>query len=165
MWTLSNCSSRLTKARVSSSLRLHGSIKDCGRKSAAKRALLIQIATMQGELTPGYVYKLIPTSSPIPHRLPEKLPVSAIDEKSGFIHLSTGSQLLGTLNTFFNDDEAVYVLRLPYARIATNIKWESPEIDVCGSRDGEGAFPVRRIYASCRRYITYCLVYSIYTMG
>lgn len=89
-----------------------------------------------------FVYKLVPTSSPVPDILPERLPVSDIDEKSGFIHLSTAEQIMGTLKSFFAKDAEVYILRLPLAKIEGDIRWEAPEMDVCGPRDGEGTFPV-----------------------
>lgn len=97
---------------------------------------------------PTYVYKLVPytVDSPIPLDsaiLPEALPVSTIDQTSGFIHLSTAPQIPGTLTHFFTSNLRVYVLRLRYAPLEERgqIKWESPERDVCGPRPGEGLFP------------------------
>ncbi|KAF8548281.1 hypothetical protein OG21DRAFT_780979 [Imleria badia] len=96
---------------------------------------------------PTYVYKLVPHTCPVPlnpSALPDALPVSDIDRSSGFVHLSTAHQLPGTLAHFFASDPRVYVLRLPYAPLASGesrIRWESPEGDVCGPRPGEGLFP------------------------
>ena len=97
---------------------------------------------MPSAFSTPYVYKLVSSSSPVPESLPERLPVSEIDEKSGFIHLSTFKQVLGTLKAFFEKDTEIYVLRIPLARIDDDVKWEAPEVDVCGPRDGEGTFPV-----------------------
>ncbi|KIJ53726.1 hypothetical protein M422DRAFT_25530 [Sphaerobolus stellatus SS14] len=93
---------------------------------------------------PTYVYKLVPSSSPVPLStadLPEKLPVSSIDQASGFIHLSTSPQILNTLKWFFKEDEEVYVLRINYDKFESQIRWEDPKAEVCGPRAGEGMFP------------------------
>ncbi|KAI0797034.1 hypothetical protein C8Q75DRAFT_862767 [Abortiporus biennis] len=91
--------------------------------------------------TPKFIYKLVPSSAPVPDVLPEKLPVSELDQKSGFIHLSTAKQVPGTLKFFFTNDERVYVLRIPYDHVDKDIKWEDPKAEVCGPRGGEGLFP------------------------
>ena len=93
--------------------------------------------------TPYYVYKLVPSSSPVPDPLPDRLPVSDLDKRSGFIHLSTATQLPNTLKSFFRDELFVYVLRIKYDDVRQDILWESPESDVCGPRYDEGLFPVR----------------------
>ena len=93
---------------------------------------------------PTYIYKLIPNDSPPPlppKPLPNALPVSTLDQNSGFIHLSTALQVLGTLVHFFTNDPRVYVLRIPYAKVQKDIKWEDPKGEVCGDRPGEGRFP------------------------
>jgi hypothetical protein len=48
-----------------------------------------------------------------------------------------------TLKYFFKDEPLVYVLRIPYERVVHDIRWESPEGQVCGPRPKEGLFPVR----------------------
>jgi uncharacterized protein (DUF952 family) len=95
-------------------------------------------------MIPTYIYKLIPhTAAPPlpPNPLPSALPVSQLDKSSGFIHLSTAPQVLGTLVHFFTDDPRVYVLRVPYASMQKHIRWEDPKGEVCGDRPGEGLFP------------------------
>lgn len=99
---------------------------------------------MSADRKPSYVYKLVPhdASPPLPPApLPDALPVSELDRKSGFIHLSTAPQVLGTLVHFFVDHPLVYVLRLPYDRLESLIRWEDPKGEVCGDRPGEGLFP------------------------
>lgn len=92
---------------------------------------------------PLYVYKLVPsTASFIGPIIPERLPVSDIDQKSGFIHLSTAFQVPNTLKGFFKDEPIVYVLRILYENVEHDIRWESPEGSVCGPRPNEGLFPV-----------------------
>jgi hypothetical protein len=73
---------------------------------------------------PLYIYKILPSSTPPPSPLPLALPVSELDRRDNFIHLSTSRQLLGTLRNFFADEEKVYVLRIPYARVQRWIRWE-----------------------------------------
>ncbi|KAE8360537.1 hypothetical protein BDV27DRAFT_134350 [Aspergillus caelatus] len=90
---------------------------------------------------PYYVYKLVPSTAPVREPLPEQLPVSTLDQQSGFIHLSTAFQVPNTLKLFFKDEPLVYVLRIPYARVAENLRWENPEGTVCGPRPKEGLFP------------------------
>lgn len=78
---------------------------------------------------PTYVYKLIPSTAPPPDPLPDRLPLSSLDTKSGFIHLSTASQIPGTLKHFFTDEPHVHVLRIEYARVEKDIKWEDPKAE------------------------------------
>jgi hypothetical protein len=77
--------------------------------------------------TPDYVYKLIPSHSPLPSPLPLELPLSELDSKSGFIHLSTAPQVPGTLQRFFGTDERVYILKIPLKPLQDKIRWESPD--------------------------------------
>ena len=90
---------------------------------------------------PTFIYKLVPSSSPVPDPLPDALPVSELDQKSGFLHMSTSKQVPRTLKHFFSEDEKVYVLRVPYAIVEKHIRWEDPKGEVCGPRGGEGMFP------------------------
>ena len=73
---------------------------------------------------PTFVYKIIPSSSPLPAILPDILPPSDLDQKDGFIHLSTASQILGTLKLVFKDDTKVYVLKIEYSKVEKDVKWE-----------------------------------------
>jgi len=77
--------------------------------------------------TPTYVYKIVPESAAPPNPLPDRLPVSALDEKDGFIHLSTATQVAGTLNLFFANDRKIYLLRLKYEQHRNAIKWENQQ--------------------------------------
>ncbi|KAH0826423.1 hypothetical protein J3R83DRAFT_5398 [Lanmaoa asiatica] len=95
---------------------------------------------------PTYIYKLVPYTSPVPldhTALPTALPISTLDQNSGFIHLSTVSQIPKTLVHFFTSDPRVFVLRLAYDPLEQlkQIKWEDPKAEVCGPRPGEGLFP------------------------
>ncbi|KAH9935523.1 uncharacterized protein B0H18DRAFT_976094 [Fomitopsis serialis] len=96
-----------------------------------------------GDAKPTYIYKLIPASAPPPEPLPAVLPVSELDQTSGFIHLSTAKQVPNTLKYFFADEPRVYVLRLAYDPLEEKklVRWEDPTAEVCGPRGGEGMFP------------------------
>ncbi|KAL3474687.1 hypothetical protein BJX99DRAFT_260114 [Aspergillus californicus] len=93
------------------------------------------------EIEPTFLYKLVPSTSPVQQPLPERLPVSEIDQQSGFVHLSTALQVPNTLKFFFKDEPLVYVLRIPYESVARDIRFEDPEGRVCGPRPEEGLFP------------------------
>ncbi|RDB22857.1 hypothetical protein Hypma_010339 [Hypsizygus marmoreus] len=93
--------------------------------------------------TPTNLYKLIPASDPslISLPLPQSLPLSPLDANDGFIHLSTASQLPGTLARFFADETKVYVLRLDYEHVKKDIRWEDPTGQEIGEVGAEGVFP------------------------
>jgi uncharacterized protein (DUF952 family) len=73
---------------------------------------------------PKYIYKILPPSPPPPSPLPLSLPLSALDARDNFIHMSTSVQILGTLNNFFASTPHVYILRVEYAKVQERIKWE-----------------------------------------
>jgi uncharacterized protein (DUF952 family) len=89
---------------------------------------------------PLYIYKIVPSSAPPPEPLPKALPISELDKSSGYMHMSTAGQVLGTLKRFFAQDDLVYILRVPHERVAKYIKWEDPE-GIEGDGPGEGRFP------------------------
>ncbi|KAJ5094129.1 hypothetical protein N7456_009990 [Penicillium angulare] len=93
------------------------------------------------ESSPRYLYKIVPSTAPVPQPIPEILLVSELDQGSGFIHLSTSTQVPNTLKLFFKDDPIVYILRIEHDPVQHNIRWESPDGKVCGPRPGEGLFP------------------------
>ncbi|KAJ7283777.1 hypothetical protein C8J57DRAFT_1293551 [Mycena rebaudengoi] len=88
-----------------------------------------------------YIYKLVPLSVPIPDPLPEALPLSNLDSTDGFIHLSTAVQVPKTLKRFFADESKITVLRIKYATVEKDIKWESPDGKGPGEKEAEGVFP------------------------
>jgi uncharacterized protein (DUF952 family) len=97
---------------------------------------------------PTYIYKILPSTPPPPSPLPLNLPLSALDRRDNFLHFSTSSQILGTLNAFFSHEEFVYILRVPYERVEKWIKWENAkgkhpgEVGGCWDFKGEkGYFP------------------------
>ncbi|KAL2047357.1 hypothetical protein N7G274_001378 [Stereocaulon virgatum] len=71
---------------------------------------------------PEYVYKIVPEASLDP--LPSTLPLSALDAKDGFIHLSTADQIPATAGRFFSQYNSLSLLKIPLARIEKKVKWE-----------------------------------------
>ncbi|KAG7001425.1 hypothetical protein G7Y79_00031g065400 [Physcia stellaris] len=71
---------------------------------------------------PTHLYKILSTPPPSP--LPRHLPLSPLDASDGFIHLSTASQTPRTAERFFAAADALWVLKIPLARIEGMTKWE-----------------------------------------
>lgn len=103
---------------------------------------------------PKYIYKIAP-STPAPdmsesvgNESQPILPPSDLDISSNFIHMSTASQVAGTLERFFpvsaDGRHAVYLLRLelgPLEKQDGVVRWESPDASVCDPGPREGLFP------------------------
>lgn len=47
---------------------------------------------MASGATPTYVYKIVPAAPPDP--IPTEYPLSELDQKDGFVHLSTAAQVI-----------------------------------------------------------------------
>ncbi|KAG5340985.1 hypothetical protein C0989_012359 [Termitomyces sp. Mn162] len=77
---------------------------------------------------PTYIYKIVP-SDLIVLPLPERLPLSSLDTRDGFIHLSTAKQLPGTLSRFFASETKIHILRIEYRKIERDIRWETSSKD------------------------------------
>ena len=100
-----------------------------------------------------FIYKIVPSSAAVPTRssgqLPEDylLPVSDLDRKSGFMHMSTAAQISNTLKNFFPTSsspiDSIYLLKVPYKPLKERglVRWEDPDGKIGGPRDGEGMFP------------------------
>jgi uncharacterized protein (DUF952 family) len=71
--------------------------------------------------TPTYVFKIV--TSP-PDMASERIQLTELDEKSGFIHLSSGPQVPHTCERFFSSTETLYIIKFPYEKLKSNIKWE-----------------------------------------
>lgn len=70
---------------------------------------------------PSFVFKIVTEELNLNW---EKVELSELDRQSGFIHLSTGEQVPHTCNRFFSNTEALVVLKLPYNKLESNMKWE-----------------------------------------
>ncbi|KAI1435235.1 hypothetical protein GGR50DRAFT_342053 [Xylaria sp. CBS 124048] len=61
---------------------------------------------------PTYVYKIVPAAPPAP--IPAQYPPSELDEKDGFIHLSTAIQVPLTADMFFTDVKTIWVVKVRF---------------------------------------------------
>ncbi|KAM5364049.1 hypothetical protein ACJZ2D_011728 [Fusarium nematophilum] len=77
---------------------------------------------MTSEAPPRYVYKIIPSAPEEP--FPEEHPLSELDQKDGFVHLSTATQVAGTADLFFNKQSSLWIIKLAFDQFAGSIKWE-----------------------------------------
>ncbi|KAI3322550.1 hypothetical protein HD806DRAFT_128879 [Xylariaceae sp. AK1471] len=74
---------------------------------------------------PPYVYKIVPAAPPSP--IPAQYPLSELDQKDGFIHFSTATQIPTTADLFFKDSTTLWILKInfkPAFHDATT--WEVP---------------------------------------
>ncbi|PFH52856.1 hypothetical protein AMATHDRAFT_189062 [Amanita thiersii Skay4041] len=90
---------------------------------------------------PAYLYKIVSSHTPPPDPLPQRLPLSDLDVASGFIHLSTATQVKGTVKCFFEGEPRVFLLKISFERVKGNIKWEDPHKHVQGDVNTDGRFP------------------------
>ncbi|KAH8726537.1 hypothetical protein GQ44DRAFT_613514 [Phaeosphaeriaceae sp. PMI808] len=93
---------------------------------------------------PVFLYKILPSAPPSP--LPSCLPLSDLDRKDGYIHLSTSEQVASTADKYFGEFSELWLLKFNYEVLAAGtdgngkvkpdqegeLKWE----DV-----GRGCFP------------------------
>ena len=63
--------------------------------------------------------------------------ITALDQKDGFVHLSTASQLSATLALYFSQEDVIVLLQLDNSKIKDNLRYEEPI--TAGNR--KGAFP------------------------
>jgi uncharacterized protein (DUF952 family) len=81
-----------------------------------------------------FVYKICPRSAWLQAQVDGELAPSCDDRRDGYIHLSTRTQLKGTLETHFRGQRDLVLLALPTRQLAaTTLRWEV-------SRSGE-VFP------------------------
>ena len=86
--------------------------------------------------TPVWVYKIMTTEQWNDAQHLNDLYL-AMDRQDGFVHLSTVSQLAGTLARYFGLEDNVVILRIAAANLQPALKWEAPPPD--GGR--LGSFP------------------------
>ncbi|KAL7623305.1 hypothetical protein AAE478_006986 [Parahypoxylon ruwenzoriense] len=61
---------------------------------------------------PSFVYKIVPSAPPSP--IPSEYPLSELDQKDGFVHLSTGTQIPITADLFFTEATSIWVLKIRF---------------------------------------------------
>lgn len=70
---------------------------------------------------PVYLYKILDEAPP--HPLPDVLPLSALDAKDGFIHLSIAKQTPLTAAMFFGAHRELWILKVERAELDGRIEW------------------------------------------
>lgn len=65
---------------------------------------------------PTYLYKILPSAPPSP--LPSRLPLSDLDRKDGYIHLSTSDQVGSTADKWFGSFHELWLLKVKYEVLA-----------------------------------------------
>jgi uncharacterized protein (DUF952 family) len=70
---------------------------------------------------PTYVYKIVTAEPPSP--LPAKYPLSGLDQRDGFIHLSTAAQVPITTGFFFGDFSRLWLVKVRLAGLADPVDW------------------------------------------
>ncbi|GAP85863.1 hypothetical protein SAMD00023353_1401650 [Rosellinia necatrix] len=91
---------------------------------------------------PTYVYKIVPAAPPSP--IPVQYPLSELDQKDGFVHLSVATQIPTTAGLFFKESTTLWILKIRFKsdfQPATN--WDVPGCPHLygnfGAADVEGA--------------------------
>ncbi|KAK1776899.1 hypothetical protein QBC45DRAFT_487809 [Copromyces sp. CBS 386.78] len=75
---------------------------------------------------PEFVYKITPEVPPSP--IPESYPLSELDQKDGFVHLSTSWQIPTTADLFFTTTPSFYLLKLRLSNFdQASVKWDEVE--------------------------------------
>lgn len=99
----------------------------------------------------NYFYKILDSAPPQP--LADSLPLSELDKKDGFIHLSTATQTKETADLFFSKAEKLWLLKLRVDTLKNdgNIQW-NPDVSGCphlhDSRQGLGRANVEAVIAA-----------------
>ncbi|KAK1754498.1 hypothetical protein QBC47DRAFT_219101 [Echria macrotheca] len=72
---------------------------------------------------PEFIYKITEDEPPSP--IPEVYPPSELDQKDGFVHLSTATQIPKTASLFFTQTKKIYLLKLRVSALdPSKIKWD-----------------------------------------
>jgi uncharacterized protein (DUF952 family) len=88
-------------------------------RARAKQAV-IKAVRMADEL----VYKILRAAQWRDAQAQGAVTGSADDARDGFIHLSTGAQVAGTLERHFAGETGLVVLEIAVARLGDTLKWE-----------------------------------------
>jgi uncharacterized protein (DUF952 family) len=70
---------------------------------------------------PKYLFKIVVEE---PDARSETIKLSELDKESGFIHLSTASQVPQTCNLFFSTSNKLHIIKFPYSKIRHRTRWE-----------------------------------------
>ncbi|KZV98084.1 hypothetical protein EXIGLDRAFT_728915 [Exidia glandulosa HHB12029] len=74
--------------------------------------------------SPSFVYKILSDPPPVPLASSQPL-ITPLDVQSGFMHLSTATQVPKTLARFYGTAERVFIVQIPFAgTFREGCKWE-----------------------------------------
>ncbi|KZP31439.1 hypothetical protein FIBSPDRAFT_849401 [Athelia psychrophila] len=88
---------------------------------------------------PALLYKIVDAQPPSP--IPFELPLSALDAKDGFMHLSMAHQVAVTADKFFARSERLWLLKIGTAAAqegSARLVWENRFWHLYEGRLGEG---------------------------
>nr|POF16322.1 hypothetical protein CFP56_23840 [Quercus suber] len=83
--------------------------------------LLLEAQTV--DMSQQYLYKILDKDPGEP--LPKTLPLSALDAKDGFIHLSTIEQTASTAKLFFSENRTLWILKLATGNLDGQIRYSA----------------------------------------
>lgn len=87
---------------------------------------------------PKYLFKIV---SEEPDARSDTVELSELDKQSGYIHLSTATQVPQTCNLFFSKSNKLHIIKFPYKKIKNRTRWER-------AADREELFP--HVYGELR---------------
>lgn len=95
------------------------------RPALVKRAVPASVRLSQpesGQLAPELIYKIATTA--VADKAGDALPRMPIDERDGFIHLSTAEQLAETLRLHFAGQNGLVLIAVRTAALGDSLRWE-----------------------------------------
>ena len=87
-----------------------------GIKHGATGLYTIVVTMPAPSSLPNYLYKILPSAPPSP--LPARLPLSDLDRKDGYLHLSTSEQVASTADKWFDSFSELWLLKIKYDVLA-----------------------------------------------
>ena len=71
-----------------------------------------------------FLYKIVTRADWLTAKQTGLIPLSTIDEKDGFIHLSTADQYVASANLYFSAQDQPMVIELNGAQLNGELRWE-----------------------------------------
>lgn len=73
---------------------------------------------------PDYLYRLATAAEWRAAQEVGTVPLREIDERDGYVHLSTKAQVIETANLHFSGADGLLALEIPFQAVAANVKFE-----------------------------------------
>ena len=84
-----------------------------------------EMSVIKGFNLDNQIYKVL-TLEEWEHAQASGTIITDLDQKDGFIHLSTATQLNATLSLYFSKEDSVVLLQIDHAQINDQLKFEAP---------------------------------------